>query len=78
MMIQMKIGMKIGMIIITNRTVNTILGMLSVMNEWGEGVITISNSSHKANQDLFKKVVSILGISNIGKIIYCNESICSF
>ena len=38
------------------RTVPTMLGMLSVMSEWGEGVMTISNSSHCANQDLFKKV----------------------
>ena len=48
------------------------------MNEWGEGVITISNSSHKANQDLFKKVGSIYGIPHLGQIIHCNESVRSF
>lgn len=33
-----------------------VLGMLDVMTEWGEGVMTLSNSSHSSNYKLFEKV----------------------
>ena len=40
------------------RTDDHMLKMLDVMTEWKEGVMTLSNSSHTANTQLFKKVAS--------------------
>lgn len=58
----------------THSTDTHVLGMLDVMTEWGEGVMTLSNSSHASNYQLFNKV-DYFFISEIGSIFDCNGSI---
>lgn len=64
-----------SLFVIPNRSTDDhMLGMLDVMTEWGEGVMTLSNSSHTANAQLFKKV-DVARTLHLGPLLHHNEPV---
>ena len=57
-----------------HRTIGSIVSLMEVMTEWGEGVISVCNSSFPRIMDVHKKV-PIFVIPEIVPVIDIDESI---
>lgn len=57
-----------------HRTIGSIVSLMEVMTEWGEGVISVCNSSFPRIMDVHKKVL-VFVIPEIVPIIDIDESV---